>query len=165
MILPAPTAVSIPTSILHVCGGDPLLISRAKENDEYSPRMWRWSYNDLGHNEHHKVFSTYVEVIPFFKFISDFLISILHVCGGDPDRSGRCGCTTRYSPRMWRWSRHKLNHVYCLVVFSTYVEVILYCERLWQSTRRILHVCGGDPLKFQYCMIFTKYSPRMWRWS
>ena len=54
-------------SILHVCGGDPLLISRAKENDEYSPRVWRWSLFISGNNVSIVVFSTCVEVILCFS--------------------------------------------------------------------------------------------------
>ena len=52
-----------------------------------------------------KVFSTYVEVILFRLGIQAVLISILHVCGGDPN--------SLIEPR------YKTN------VFSTYVEVIL----------------------------------------
>ena len=30
-------------SILHVCGGDPVLSVTFEEDEPYSPRMWRWS--------------------------------------------------------------------------------------------------------------------------
>ena len=48
------------------------------------------------------VFSTYVEVIPFFLLIFLISVCVLHVCGGDPVYVGLnfhlCTC----SPRMWR---------------------------------------------------------------
>ena len=50
-----------------------------------------------------------------------------------------------------------------LIVFSTYVEVIL---RLMHGTLirvRILHVCGGDPKAMANLKPDEKYSPRMWR--
>ena len=71
-----------------------------------------------------------------------------------------------------------------LLVFSTYVEVILdwsilgavfasilhVCGgdpippiRLRASKSCILHVCGGDPYRLANCNDSSKYSPRMWR--
>ena len=45
------------------------------------------------------------------------------------------------------------------------MEVILH----WRSSRNFvggfLHVCGGDPPKAEFYTNFTKFSPRMWRWS
>ena len=32
-----------PTSILHVCGGDPITDDILQAITGYSPRMWRWS--------------------------------------------------------------------------------------------------------------------------
>ena len=51
------------------------------------------------------VFSTYVEVIPPVQNFTPTLISILHVCGGDP----------QFDHNVYKWKE----------VFSTYVEVIL----------------------------------------
>ena len=98
----APLSIS---SILHVCGGDPMPLVMMPN----------------GVN----VFSTYVEVI--LSAIDGSIIGwcILHVCGGDP----RCAVGHRdhvwYSPRMWRWSLIILNKYTTVRVFSTYVEVIL----------------------------------------
>ena len=50
-------------------------------------------------------------------------------------------------------------------VFSTHVEVILYCL-IWPSTSfRILHTCGGDPGIIANADANREYSPHMWRWS
>ena len=91
--------------ILHVCGGDPntrvlyiLLIV-------YSPRMWRWSSTSLIGLASWTVFSTYVEVILFKCDLFSFILCILHVCGGDPDKHPQ--------------------FILAGAVFSTYVEVIL----------------------------------------
>ena len=92
------------SSILHVCGGDPLQDGKSYDQDMYSPRMWRWSCLWRTTSQYHWVFSTYVEVI------LDLLInclntrSILHVCGGDPLLVVVSSKLTLYSPRMWRWS-------------------------------------------------------------
>ena len=90
-----------------------------------------------------KVFSTYVEVIPFHFFLSNFYHCILHVCGGDP---------------ISLVDLHKET-----AVFSTYVEVILLHGNYRQVHRCILHVCGGDPLPEPKVNIDYGYSPRMWR--
>ena len=68
-------------SILHECGGDPLIRIVGWKLEEYSPRMWRWSWLSKL-----TVFSTYVEVIPNAVHEVEFLGGILHVCGGDPNR-------------------------------------------------------------------------------
>ena len=51
-------------SILHVCGGDPKVLALKDQNDEYSPRMWRWSL-----------------ILGVSAVVAG---GILHVCGGDP---------------------------------------------------------------------------------
>ena len=71
------------------------------------------------------------------------LVSILHVCGGDP-----CAWPVP------RW----IN-----LVFSTYVEVILVIQSATQARTRILHVCGGDPPIAYNDSKHAVYSPRMWR--
>ena len=50
------------------------------------------------------VFSTYVEVILKKNQIILIEISILHVCGGDPENNEDFTARIKYSPRMWRWS-------------------------------------------------------------
>ena len=57
--------------------------------------------------------------------ISGFVYCILHVCGGDP-------CLI---PELRKY----------LIVFSTYVEVILIQMLSVGFMHSILHVCGGDP--------------------
>ena len=153
------------SSILHVCGGDPKLFPLAHPQHVYSPRMWRWSLSYCCPPCNAKVFSTYVEVILEFMGNVDFLASILHVCGGDPWEVQEKWSWLLYSPRMWRWSW--LNHCssYLVLVFSTYVEVILKPYAKFPQTMRILHVCGGDPSWWVDMWFFVKYSPRMWRWS
>ena len=76
------------SSILHVCGGDPVQGVREVNIVEYSPRMWRWSQLRLPPHYRYQVFSTYVEVI---------------LC-----RWWWCQMVWTYSPRMWRWSYLRL---------------------------------------------------------
>ena len=91
-------------SILHVCGGDPMYPNSFLLNVVYSPRVWRWSYDDSKKSTTNSVFSTCVEVILVLH--KDHLQSrrILHVCGGDPNPSMQGDWDLEYSPRVWRWS-------------------------------------------------------------
>ena len=50
-----------------------------------------------------------------------------------------------------------------VVVFSTYVEVILLTLSLRLMPFSILHVCGGDPFVQILGHRMKGYSPRMWR--
>ena len=70
-----------------------------------------------------------------------------------------------YSPRMWRWSYAATQCFLKWLVFSTYVEVILYPSTGHGKNVGILHVCGGDPKSGDRRFLSIKYSPRMWRWS
>ena len=49
-----------------------------------------------------------------------------------------------------------------MIVFSTYVEVILIYENLVKQEDGILHVCGGDPKMSKNLYLDIKYSPPMW---
>ena len=53
----------LPLCFLHVCGGDPSVPNFWLCILEFSPRMWRWSWNTGFKRSSFKVFSTYVEVI------------------------------------------------------------------------------------------------------
>ena len=120
-----PLRLKIGLSILHVCGGDPLVCVGGRNGYVYSPRMWRWSPAASALALWARVFSTYVEVIPDNKRSESMSVGILHVCGGDPSPWPSSFFHKLYSPRMWRWShdiRAVARHIY---VFSTYVEVIL----------------------------------------
>ena len=90
--------------ILHVCGGDPMLLVLATAQLQYSPRMWRWSFVLSDSSCSLFVFSTYVEVIPWKFNKNNGITSILHVCGGDPTSRRNGKALREYSPRMWRWS-------------------------------------------------------------
>ena len=57
----------------------------------------------------------------------------------------------------------KVTQIKDLVVFSTYVEVILIIAKLLIFSSGFLHVCGGDPKVMQYIYSAGKFSPRMWR--
>ena len=131
--------------ILHVCGGDPGVPTVKAETFTYSPRMWRWSYQQPQVQPTQPVFSTYVEVIPSAIF------SLWRNC--------------LYSPRMWRWSSTGLDKLFSIPVFSTYVEVILIASSCAILKPSILHVCGGDPQQAIQFYHTLEYSPRMWRWS
>ena len=50
-----------------------------------------------------------------------------------------------------------------LLVFSTYVEVILTTVLVLLTWLGILHVCGGDPNVDPHIIPHWWYSPRMWR--
>ena len=131
--------------ILHVCGDDPRTMNRTDNRDMYSPRMWRWSPVTMLSNNNFFVFSTYVEMIPHLKNLTDPAQSILHVCGDDPVAGARLDDKIKYSPRMWRWSFKSYVWYSNLFVFSTYVEMILNYIIIKNITSSILHVCGDDP--------------------
>ena len=114
------------TSILHVCGGDPTDVVKCCFPTLYSPRMWRWSSFHFISLLVMQVFSTYVEVILKAKVKEQDHFCILHVCGGDPWLHIIFKLKYRYSPRMWRWSSINFGMDPSNVVFSTYVEVILW---------------------------------------
>ena len=110
--------------ILHVCGGDPdkrigYILFR-----QYSPRVWRWSWTFTKLITWGFVFSTCVEVIPTSRLAPWKLLSILHVCGGDPDIKILGRMTAEYSPRVWRWSLLRYQRRSSISLFSTCVEVI-----------------------------------------
>ena len=155
----------INTSILHVCGGDPIITSTSKISASYSPRMWRWSYSYHKYVHNCLVFSTYVEVILNRAWNQKNFDRILHVCGGDPIGSSSGVLRSSYSPRMCRWSLSIRKESRLLVVFSTYVEVILGDQSRKLTGIGILHVCGGDPEACSEVRLLASYSPRMWRWS
>ena len=91
-------------SVLHVCGGDPNEWFNSSQNRKCSPRMWRWSHNPIHPCIKMRVFSTYVEVIPWLTMYSLSIQCVLHVCGGDPLDSKMPEKDRECSPRMWRWS-------------------------------------------------------------
>ena len=90
--------------ILHVCGDDPSSSGLALTWSQYSPRMWRWSFWQISLAEETRVFSTYVEMIPYILKPMIIHIRILHVCGDDPYLKVKNYFLLLYSPRMWRWS-------------------------------------------------------------
>ena len=90
--------------ILHVCGGDPICFTWSNRANQYSPRVWRWSYVGISKKRFLGVFSTCVEVILVQIVTSINTNGILHVCGGDPDTDTTAGGFAGYSPRVWRWS-------------------------------------------------------------
>ena len=69
--------------------------------------------------------------------------SILHECGGDPDKVDQA--------------------VKTMQVFSTSVEVILKIIKEGTPNIGILHECGGDPNFFLRHVLKSMYSPHMWR--
>ena len=151
--------------VLHVCGGDPKSPLFFKNINQCSPRMWRWSLRLEQEEEEREVFSTYVEVIPFGTCIWVASYSVLHVCGGDPKWLPKSILSPWCSPRMWRWSYTPEHFAWLKAVFSTYVEVIPRSVQKLSLNRRVLHVCGGDPIPNDSTIIMIRCSPRMWRWS
>ena len=127
-----------------------------------------------------------MEVILRQLIIWRISLRFLHVCGGDPDTDTTAGGFAGFSPRMWRWSQRTLLPLLLVLVFSTYVEVILagtaeimtksrvfstYVEvipkadQIKGDTLCFLHVCGGDPANDHPWITSSLFSPRMWRWS
>ena len=150
---------------LHVCGGDPRMIILTLIVIKFSPRMWRWSYALFQHSKCYIVFSTYVEVILTADGPVKVDTRFLHVCGGDPKLEDKADMARKFSPRMWRWS-YLLGFLFdVIVVFSTYVEVILTIFVVRGNPERFLHVCGGDPRQLQRQDSYIQFSPRRWRWS
>ena len=127
--------------------------------------MWRWSSLAFYVSTIAVVFSTYVEVILKYTFFLMVASRFLHVCGGDPEIIASYNNLSEFSPRMWRWSLLQAQQLTTVIVFSTYVEVILTSDKNTLINLRFLHVCGGDPtINFTWTIIFL-FSPRMWRWS
>ena len=104
VILTAESGMHCGASILHVCGGHPFGYFVMGLQGSYSPRMWRSSCISLSIPWVHKVFSTYVEVIPKYLAKFELVSCILHVCGGHPIGKRPARPTNKYSPRMWRSS-------------------------------------------------------------
>ena len=145
VILKLKHELTILKSILHVCGGDPIISSVFRIYFLYSPRMWRWSLKFALLWRLDDVFSTYVEVIPSNQCWRKNWLRILHVCGGDPITWWTQKISVGYSPRMWRWSQWFNWQRRQERVFSTYVEVIPHSSLKTLPPSSILHVCGGDP--------------------
>ena len=114
--------------ILHVCGDDPTNPILFPNSIPYSPRMWRWSWWTCQCWRLELVFSTYVEMILTWFLAAVFCSGILHVCGDDPTYICRVSTRSMYSPRMWRWSSAYRMPLDNIMVFSTYVEMILLDE-------------------------------------
>ena len=110
--------------ILHVCGGDPFGFMSSSPFNKYSPRVWRWSRLWQQCFSWIWVFSTCVEVILWLLTVVKLLLSILHVCGGDPITRMAHLSNAGYSPRVWRWSLFFTIRKFNKTVFSTCVEVI-----------------------------------------
>ena len=106
-----------------------------------------------------------MEVIPKDWIYLGITVGVLHVCGGDPAKSYYLQIFKECSPRMWRWSLKQPLHLPLCLVFSTYVEVILYLKCGDRIYLGVLHVCGGDPTAFKSRLSIWWCSPRMWRWS
>ena len=159
------SAGSATYGVLHVCGGDPLKMLQRWSVLQCSPRMWRWSQLCRLIRCISSVFSTYVEVI-LKKHVDIVAISrVLHVCGGDPEWTLYSLNKFECSPRMWRWSPTIPDGAIAIIVFSTYVEVILNFVWGYSFIFGVLHVCGGDPLLAWLYKASDACSPRMWRWS
>ena len=154
------------SSFLHVCGGDPLPCDFTSLIFLFSPRMWRWSWLQYSQLHMSFVFSTYVEVIPMQKYnpknykkVFSTYVEVILV------HEERLDGSKKFSPRMWRWSWIWDSTVRLFEVFSTYVEVILVSTSGTLASISFLHVCGGDPHLVLMPQDWSKFSPRMWRWS
>ena len=90
-------------SILHVCGGDPLRLSRVTFLGFSILHVCGGDPFGVFFTSHNiNVFSTYVEVILSWLMKLQTVKGILHVCGGDPGGMTRIHPHEMYSPRMWR---------------------------------------------------------------
>ena len=66
VILKTIKAYTVAFCILHTCGGDPKERVTSGIVNTYSPHMWRWSQCKTRYNNSDFVFSTHVEVIPWY---------------------------------------------------------------------------------------------------
>ena len=71
-------------SDLHVCGDDPSIFYIVFRESKWSPRMWRWSYQERQKQHNLLVISTYVEMILHLLSVPLETPGDLHVCGDDP---------------------------------------------------------------------------------
>ena len=155
-------------SLLKVIKNDIISIERCwyiVDHLVYSPRVWRSSYASSINAPKLIVFSTYVEVIPSLSVYITLPSCILHVCGGHPTIKKYQILWWEYSPRMWRSSFFAWLSSCKVLVFSTYVEVILRVGLFPTLFFSILHVCGGHPFIGKALFNSILYSPRMWRSS
>ena len=91
-------------SVPHVCGGDPEVSTPRINISRCSPCMWGWSWLALLSTLNWDVFPMYVGVIPSPTFTWSPILSVPHVCGGDP-KFALCLITLHQcSPCMWGWS-------------------------------------------------------------
>ena len=107
----------------------------------------------------------YVGVILNVQFSSFSLLSVPHVCGGDPNSVDILGKPSQCSPCMWGWSYHHQKQQLRLLVFPMYVGVILKELRTLSLNLGVPHVCGGDPEWLHVYQIHQLCSPCMWGWS
>ena len=89
------------------------------------------------------MFSTYVEMILTVVQALAKSLSVLHVCGDDPQLLMTIKAVK--------------------TVFSTYVEMIPDNTVLTAIYESVLHVCGDDPKQLFLVLLKSKCSPRMWR--
>ena len=110
-----------------------------------------------------EIFSTYVEVFPWWTTTLGKRLNFLHVCGGVSHGDSVTGYAFGFSPRMWRCFRVPPRASRSKSIFSTYVEVFL-CRILYRLVEvNFLHVCGGVSGRRQDFATNSWFSPRMWR--
>ena len=127
--------------------------------------MWGWSWLALLSTLNWDVFPMYVGVIPSPTFTWSPILSVPHVCGGDP-KFALCLITLHQcSPCMWGWSLLQGQIVVVKIVFPMYVGVILNFVVHSSSVICVPHVCGGDPLRASLSLNERPCSPCMWGWS
>ena len=109
------------------------------------------------------IFSTYVEVFPSNKHLTESRRHFLHVCGGVSVKQVILLRNLKFSPRMWRCFRCQKPRSWPPIIFSTYVEVFLASALKSQNHVYFLHVCGGVSKDRYSSTGGLEFSPRMWR--
>ena len=149
--------------LLHVRGG----VSEARARSVFrlpsSPRPWRCFVQRVGLRPNGGVFSTSVEVFLMGYLCNLKLYRLLHVRGGVSRASSIKPSDCWSSPRPWRCFCGQECCPQLAMVFSTSVEVFLYCPECGAQERGLLHVRGGVSVEEVEGGRVRQSSPRPWR--
>ena len=149
--------------LLHIRGGVSAADITALTQVVSSPRTWRCFLSIWTSLFIQTVFSTYVEVFPFFYRYRWNGKGLLHVRGGVSICDEYVVRADGSSPRTWRCFSAFFPAWRAIAVFSTYVEVFLICGvRVW-SWASLLHVRGGVSACAASGLSPPSSSPRTWR--
>ena len=70
-----------------------------------------------------------------------------------------------YSPHTWSWTVFILSFPYCLILFSTHVELNRFIRKIDNDRISILHTRGVEPYMAIASGVHCSYSPHTWSWT